>query len=100
MALTLQAQLQKITLEESVLQQGRKFGADKLSGFQWLPNSNQYIYVTDFWKKIVIASAQNTNASTWTTTEEINSSLNSKLGNLFGIIAIDNQNIIKRGVIY
>lgn len=94
MALTLQAQLQKITLEESVLQQGRKFGADKLSGFQWLPNSNQYIYFTDFWKKIVIASAQNTNATTWTTTEEINSSLNSKLGNLFGIIAIDNQNII------
>ena len=48
-AITSQAQLKKITLEDGVLQQGRKFGADKLTGFQWIQNSNKYVYYTDVW---------------------------------------------------
>ena len=51
------AQLKQITLEESVLQQGRKFGADKLTGFQWIPNSADYVYFTDSWTKMVSDNA-------------------------------------------
>jgi dipeptidyl-peptidase-4 len=48
-----QAQLKKISLEDAVLQQNRKFGADKLTGFQWIPNSGNYSYYTDSWTKMM-----------------------------------------------
>lgn len=41
------AQNKKITLEESVLQQNRLFRADKLAGFQWIPNTNKYTYYVE-----------------------------------------------------
>ena len=51
------AQQKQISLEEAVLQQGRKFGADKLTGFQWIPNTNDYVYFTDSWTKMVCDNA-------------------------------------------
>ena len=55
-----QAQLKTISLDDSVLQQNRAFRADKLTGFQWIPNSNSYVYYTDSWTKMMQASATNT----------------------------------------
>lgn len=83
------AQLQKITLEESVLQQGRKFGADKLTGFQWIPNSTDYIYFTDSWTKMVSDNASKSNKKEPVTLAEINSALGTTLRNFYGIEWID-----------
>jgi dipeptidyl-peptidase 4 len=94
MALTSQAQLKKITLEESVLQQGRKFGADKLSGFQWIPNTNKYVYYTDTWTKMMSASTTNAKASELVTLADINTALGTKLKNFFGLQWIDATNVI------
>ena len=93
-AITTQAQLKKITLEDGVLQQGRKFGADKLTGFQWIPNSNKYVYYTDAWTKMVSANSSDTSAKELVTLSEINSALGTKLKNFFGTQWIDASTLL------
>lgn len=88
-AVTTQAQLKKITLEDGVLQQGRKFGADKLTGFQWIPNTNKYVYYTDAWTKMVSANSADSSAKELVALSDINSALGTKLKNFFGIQWID-----------
>lgn len=94
LAFTSQAQLKKITLEDGVLQQGRKFGADRLTGFQWIPNSNKYVYYTDGWSKMVTATTSDKKTSELVTLAEINSVLGTKLKNFFGLQWIDANTII------
>lgn len=94
LALTSQAQLKKITLEDGVLQQGRKFGADRLTGFQWIPNSNKYVYYTDGWSKMVTATTSDKKTSELVTLAEINSALGTKLRNFFGLQWIDANTFI------
>jgi dipeptidyl-peptidase-4 len=93
-AFSTHAQLKKITLEESVLQQGRKFGADKLTGFQWIPNSNNYVYYTETWTKMMSASTTNAKAIELVTLTEVNTALGTKLKNFFGLQWIDATNFI------
>ncbi len=89
LSLSTQAQLKKITLEEGVLQQGRKFGAEKLTGFQWIPNTTKYVYYTDAWSKMVTASTADPKTTELITLAEINSALGTKLKNFFGTQWID-----------
>lgn len=92
-AITSQAQLKKITLEEGVLQQGRKFGADKLTGFQWIPNTNKYVYFKDSWTTIVLGT-QGPNAIETPTLADINTALGTKLKNFFGVEWLDASTIL------
>ena len=78
-------QTKKLTLEESVLQQSRNFRADKLVGFQWIPNTNQYIYSADAGKKVMLANTKDAKAIELLTLSEVNKSLGSDLKNLSGI---------------
>ena len=82
-------QLKKISLEEAVLQQGRAFKADGLTGFQWIPNTNKYVFYTDTWTKMKSASTTNEAAAEWVTLAEINSALGTKLKNFFGLQWLD-----------
>ena len=91
LALTSQAQLKKITLEEGVLQQNRKFGADKLTGFQWIPNTNNYVYYTDAWSKMMSASTADKTAKELVTLSDVNTALGTKLKNFFGLEWIDSS---------
>jgi dipeptidyl-peptidase-4 len=91
LALTSQAQLKKITLEEGVLQQNRKFGTDKLTGFQWIPNTNNYVYYTDAWSKMMSASTADKTAKELVTLSDINTALGTKLKNFFGLEWIDSS---------
>ena len=93
-ALSTQAQVKKITLEEGVLQQGRKFGADKLTGFQWIPNTTKYVYYTDAWSKMVTASTADAKTIELITLAEINSALGTKLKNFFGTQWIDSSTLL------
>lgn len=70
-------QAKKLTLDESVLQQNRQFRADKLSGFQWIPNTNNYTYYTDSGKKVVTASATNSKTTELVSLTDLNKTLNS-----------------------
>jgi dipeptidyl-peptidase-4 len=88
------AQSKKITLEESVLQQNRLFRADKLAGFQWIPNTNKYVYYTENWTKIISANAVDNKTSELVNLTDINSALNTKLKNLAGLTWIDFNTIL------
>jgi len=93
-AFSTHAQLKKITLEESVLQQGRKFGADRLTGFQWIPNTTNYVYYTDTWTKMVTASVVDKNTKELVSLAEINNALGTKLRNFFGLEWMDATTIL------
>lgn len=92
-AIVSQAQLKKITLEDGVLQQGRKFGADKLTGFQWIPNTNKYVYYKDSWTTMVLGTQGPTTTET-PTLANINNALGTKLKNFFGLEWIDANTIL------
>lgn len=77
-------QKKQLSLEEAVLQQNRLFRADMLTGFQWVPNSNQFTYFTDGYTKMVIANPVNTSPTTLLTITELNTVLGTKLRNFFG----------------
>ena len=93
-AFTSQAQLKKITLEDGVLQQGRKFGADRLTGFQWIPNTNKYVYYTDVWTKMMSATTTNSKATEFVTLSDINTALGTKLKNFFGTEWLDGNTLL------
>ncbi|MCL9809001.1 S9 family peptidase [Flavobacterium luminosum] len=95
------AQTRKLTLEEAVLQQNRRFRADKLTGFQWIPNTNQYVYYTDAWSKMLTAKATDTITSEYVTLNDINQALGTKLKNFFGISWIDSDTLfLNEGTAY
>ncbi len=79
------SQLKKITLEDSVLQQGRKFGADKLLGFQWIPNSNNYVYCAEKWAKLMTATSTDSKSTEVISLADLNKNLGSDLKSFFGI---------------
>ena len=89
LTVSLQAQKKKITLEEAVLQQGRAFRADGLTGFQWIPNTNKYVFYTDAWTKMKSASTTNDAAAELVSLNDINTALGTKLRNFFGLQWID-----------
>ncbi len=78
-------QLKKITLEESVLQQNRQFRSDKMLGFQWIPNTDQFLYFAESGKKLMTASATNTTAAEFITLADFNKALGTDLKSFFGI---------------
>jgi dipeptidyl-peptidase 4 len=89
LTISTQAQLKEITLEDGVLQQNRKFGAEKLTGFQWIPKTNNYVYYTDAWTKMVSASTANKDAKELILLSDINKALGTNLKTFFGVEWLD-----------
>ena len=83
LAVTSQAQLKTFTLDEAVMQQNRAFRADKLLGFQWIPNTNKYVYYTDAGSKMMSASTTDSKAKELVTLADINTALGTKLKSCF-----------------
>jgi dipeptidyl-peptidase-4 len=71
------------------MQQARAFRADKLVGFQWIPNTTNYVYYTDANSKMMQASAKDSKAKELVTLTEINSALGTKLKSFAGIEWLD-----------
>jgi dipeptidyl-peptidase-4 len=89
MALAAQAQVKTISLDEAVMQQNRAFRADKLQGFQWIPNTTSYVYYTDTFTKMMTANTKDNKATEWITLVDINKELGTKLKSFFGMAFID-----------
>lgn len=94
LAITSQAQLKTFTLDEAVMQQNRAFRADKLLGFQWIPNTNRYVYYTDAASKMMSGTTTDTKAKELVTLAEINSALGTKLKSFSGLEWIDANTIL------
>jgi dipeptidyl-peptidase-4 len=85
MAISSFGQAKKISLKEGVLEQNRQFRADKLVGFQWIPDCNRYVYVTDSWQKLMTANTLDAKASELVSLTDLNKTLGSNLKSFFGI---------------
>ncbi|MGL2967157.1 DPP IV N-terminal domain-containing protein [Flavobacterium sp. XGLA_31] len=94
LAVTTQAQLKKISLDEAVMQQNRTFRADKLLGFQWIPNTTKYVYYADTFAKMMTANTKDIKATEFITLAEINKELGTKLKNFGGVTFIDANTIL------
>lgn len=98
LAATAQKQL---TLEESVLQQYRAFRPDMMLGFQWLPNSDRYIYMGEGGKSILSGRATDNKAAEFLTLDNLKANTSSKLGYLGGLNWKDeNSFIVSNGAEY
>src|SRR5690606_22105072 len=75
----------KITLEDGVLQQNRTFRADKLLGFQWIPNTTKYIYFGDSGKKLLTANTSDAKANELVSLADLNKATGSDFKSFFGI---------------
>ncbi len=75
----------KITLDDGVLQQNRAFRADRMLGFQWIPNTNQYMYFADSGRKLMTATATNTNAQELVSLADLNQATGADFKGFFGI---------------
>ncbi|HEY0092285.1 MAG TPA: DPP IV N-terminal domain-containing protein, partial [Flavobacterium sp.] len=84
----------KLTLEDAVMQQNRNFRADKLLGFQWIPNSNKYTYFSDAGKKLMTASATDSKAVELFQLTDANKAMGSDFKTFSGIEWKDTNNII------
>lgn len=84
-SLTAFGQNKKITLDDSVLQQNRAFRADMMLGFQWIPNTTNYIYFEDSGRKLMRASATDSKATEFFTLAEMNKALGSEFRSFFGM---------------
>ena len=95
------AQLKKLTLEDCIVKQNQLFRTDKMVGFQWIPNTNQYVYLEDSGKKLMTASVENTKASELMTLSDLNKALQTNLKTFVGL-TFKNQNafIINEGAKY
>ena len=86
------AQKKELTLNDAVLQQYRALAPDKISMFQWIPNSNEYIFIENKGKTLMKASTDNTTALIWFTLDEVNKALNAKLNWFSGLEWKDQTN--------
>lgn len=75
----------KITLEDGVLQQNRAFRADKLLGFQWIPNTTKYIYFADSGKKLMTATTADAKANELVTLADLNKATGADFKSFSGI---------------
>lgn len=95
------AQLKKLTLEDCIVKQNQLFRTDKMVGFQWIPNTNQYVYLEDSGKKLMTASVEKTNATELMSLSDLNKALQTNLKTLVGL-TFKNQNafIVNEGSKY
>ncbi|WP_284653378.1 S9 family peptidase [Flavobacterium terrisoli] len=84
-------QLKKISLDEAVMQQGRAFRADGLTGFQWIPNTNKYTFYSDGFTKLKTATTTNDAATELITLAELNNALGTKLKSFSGLQWMDSN---------
>lgn len=84
-ATLMSGQQKKLTLEESVLQQNRAFRSETMTGFQFIPDSDRYVYTAEGGKKILVASAKDRKASEWLTLEQVSAAIGAKAGSFNGI---------------
>jgi len=82
-ALSTQAQVKNISLEDAVMQQNRAFRADKLQGFQWIPSTSSYVYYTDTYTKMMTATTKDSQPTELLTLVDLNKELGTKLKTLW-----------------
>ncbi len=88
------AQTKKLSLDESVLEQNRGFRADKLTSFQWIPNTNKYVYLAESGKKLMTANTADSKAVELVSLSNVNKAASSEFRSFFGVTFKDANTIL------
>lgn len=95
------AQKKQITLEDGVLQQYRQFRPDQMLAFQWIPNTNKYVYLTENGRKMVVASTDDATPKELVTLGDLNKALSDDFRTVYGSEWKDaNTLIVSNGASY
>ena len=78
-------QTKKLTLEDGVLQQYRAFRPDQVMGFQWIPETNKFVYFEELGRKLMIATPADTKGTELVALSDVNSALKSEFKSFWGI---------------
>lgn len=78
-------QTKQLTLEDGVMQQYRAFRPDQVLGFQWLPETNKFVYFEELGRKLMVATPANTKGTELVSLSDVNSTLKSEFRSFWGI---------------
>ena len=78
-------QTKQLTLEDGVLQQYRAFRPDQVLGFQWIPETNKFVYFEELGRKLMIADPSNTKGTELVSLSELNAALKTEFRSFWGI---------------
>ena len=95
------SQKKSLTLKDAVSGQYRVYGPDRINGFQWIPNTDSYSFVSKNYQVLYTSSVQSKKDEERITIQAVNTSLNSELTSFFGMEWKDaNAFFINDGVNY
>lgn len=72
------SQQKELTLKDAVQQQYRNFAADQMAMFQWIPGTDNYVYL-DGYVKLMKGAAKGGKATEWLTIQDVNKALGAEL---------------------
>ena len=87
------AQKKEISLNEAVLQQGRKFAPDRINNFQWIPGGSAYSYCSKDWTTLYKSDVSSQKELELTKITDINKILSTDFPNFFGMEWINDHEI-------
>lgn len=87
-------QTKKLTLEEGVLQQYRAFRPDQILAFQWVPDTNQFIYFEELGRKLMIANPNDTKGNELVSLADLNAAIKSEIRSFWGIELKNNSTFV------
>lgn len=90
-SLTSIGQETELTLSDAVMQQYRKFAPTSLIMFKWIPNSNEYSYLSSNYQLLMKASIKETEGKELVSIQEVNTALSAEF-NWFSGMSWKNEN--------
>ena len=87
-------QTKQLTLEDGVMQQYRAFRPDQVLGFQWLPESNKFVYFEELGRKLMIANPNDTKGTELVSLAIVNATLKSEFRSFWGMEFKDASTLI------
>lgn len=86
-------QKKELTLKESVLKQ-RALSPDKVTNFQWIPNSDHYSFCSADWKSVFKSTLSGEKETELAKIDEVNTALKTTYGSFFGITWLSENEIL------
>ncbi|MDP5010431.1 MAG: S9 family peptidase [Crocinitomicaceae bacterium] len=81
----LSAQKKELTLKDAVMNQYRTFGPDRINGFEWIPNTDCYSFVSRNYQILYKSSVAETKDKEWYTIQRVNEILGAELTSFYGL---------------
>ena len=79
------AQQKELTLKDAVLNQYRAYYPDRVNGFQWIPNTDCYVFASRNYQTLYKSSVGGKKDTQWYTIQQVNEALGSQLSSFFGL---------------